>query len=50
MKMTDIVTKIYYLIRYSHFGYLIKINTIIFGFLLIACILAYLNNDVAKFI
>ncbi len=50
MKMMGIVTKIYYLIRYSHFGYLIKINTLIFGFLLIACILAYLNNDVAKFI
>ncbi len=50
MKMMGIVTKIYYLIRYSHLGYLIKINILVFGFLLIAGILAYFNNDVAKFI
>jgi len=50
MKMMGIVIKLYYFIRYSHFLYFIKINTLIFGFLLIAGILAYLNNDVAKFI
>ncbi len=44
-----IMTKIYYLIRYSHFGYLIKINCIIWGFLIMAGVLAFLNNDNAKF-
>ena len=49
MKMMGIATKIYYLIRYTQFGYLIKVNCIIWGFLIMAGILAYFNNDNAKF-
>jgi len=44
-----IMIKIYHLIRYSYFGYFIKVNFIIWGFLIMASVLAYLNNDNAKF-
>ncbi len=47
--MMAIMIKIYNLIKYSHFGYLIKVNCFIWGFLLMALILAYFNNDNAKF-
>ena len=44
-----IAIKIYHFIRYSHFLYFIKINILIWGFLITAAVLAYLNNDNARF-